>query len=309
MALLSSTGGSVTPVASDLALDVGDRLLGRVHAAVHDLPARALRKVPSHEQDHQAEHRTDEEGQPPAEAEVDDFEEYERAEGAENRTAPVGSVDCDVDSAAESGGDELVDRRVDCGIFAADTHACDEPGDVEEDDPAAAVAKRQCREAAAEEVDAQGDHEEVASTEFVGQPPEEQRADYLAGQVHGGDQPDGRRRQPERLGLGERVGHRAGHGDLQTIEDPGHAESDDHAGVERRPRQPVDPCRNDAADDAGCLGWRCHGRLLASRTINGQGFPAALRSQTYGIRRPVVTTATWVTELATAIFCMVSTIE
>jgi hypothetical protein len=44
--------------------------------------------------------------------------------------------------------------------------------------------------------------------------------------------------------------------------------------------------------------------LRAGQLIE-QGFPAALRLQTYGIRRPVVTTATWVTELATATFCMV----
>ena len=243
MALVSSTAGRVIAGGLHLVLDVGDRALRGVHPAVHDLPARAFRQVPPHQQDHQPQDRADQEGQPPAQAEVDGLEEDERAQRAEDRTGPVGAVDRDVDPAPEAGRDQFVDGRVDGGVFPADAHAGDEPGDVEEDDPARAVAQGERGQPAADQVHAQGDHEEVASAELVRQPPEEQRADHLAGQVHGGDEADRRRRQAERLGLGQRVGHRAGDGDLQPVEDPGHAQRDHHPGMERRPRQPVESGR------------------------------------------------------------------
>ena len=248
-----------------LVLDVGDRALGGLHAAVHDLPARALRQVPPHQQDHQAQHRADQEGESPAQAQVDRLEEDERAERAENRTGPVRAVDRDVDSAPESGRDQLVDRRIDGGVFPADAHTGDKPGDVKEDDPARAIAQCERGETAAHEIHTQGDHEEVASAELVRQAPEEQCADHLASQVHGGDEPDRRRRQTERLGLRQRVGHRASHGDLETIQDPGHTQRNHHPRMKRRPRQPIDPGGNEAADHALRLSWCRHDRLLAHR--------------------------------------------
>src|SRR4029078_307225 len=97
--------------------------------------------------------------------------------------------------------DQCVYREIDVSLYPADTHTGDEPGDVEVDDPARAIAQCERGETAAHEGHTQRDHEKVASAEFVRQEPEEQRADHLAGQVHGGDEPDRRRGQTERLGL------------------------------------------------------------------------------------------------------------
>ncbi len=186
---LSSTGGSSRPVAAHLVLDVGDRLLGGLGATVHHLPARALRQVAPHHQDDQAEHRSDEEADPPGDGQAQRVEQDERAERAEDRAGPVGAVHRDVHPAPVAGRDQLVDGRVDGRVLTADAHSGDEPGRVEEQHPAGPVAQRQRGDAAADQVDAEGDHEQVAPPEPVGQPAEPERADHLAGQVHGGQRP------------------------------------------------------------------------------------------------------------------------
>ena len=75
--------------------------------------------------------------------------------------------------------------------------------------------------------------------------------------------------------LGQHAGDGAGDGDLETVEDPGHAEGDDHAGVERRPGQPVDPGGDEAADRTGrrCLGVVVIERLRAGERGCGAVFP------------------------------------
>ena len=60
----------------------------------------------------------------------------------------------------------------------------------------------------------------------------EQRADDLAREVHGGDEPRRGGGQRQRLGMGEDVRDGAGDGDLQPVEDPRDPEGDDHPGVE-----------------------------------------------------------------------------
>ena len=216
--------------------------------AVHDLPARALRQVPAEHQDEQPEHRADQKAQPPAQARVEHIEQDQRAQGAENRTQPIRSVDRDVDPAAVAGRDQLVDGGIDGRVFAADAHPGDEPGDVEERDPAGAGAEGQRGQPGPAQVHGHGDHEQLAAAQPVRQPAEEQRPDHLAEQVDGGDQTDGGRGQSERGRLGQRFGDRAGNGDLQAVEDPGDPECQHQPGVERRPGQPIEPGRNETAN-------------------------------------------------------------
>ena len=125
----------------DLVLHEGDRLLGLVGAAVHDLPPRALRQVPPDEDDHDAENRADREADPPGDARFELVEQDEGADVRQQRAEPVGPVDHDVDAAAVLGRDQLVDGRVDRRVLAADAHPGDEPRGVEEDQPAHAVAE------------------------------------------------------------------------------------------------------------------------------------------------------------------------
>ena len=220
--------------------------------------------------------------------EAHDVEEDQAAEGAEDRACPVGAVDHDVDAAPVARRDELVDRGVDRRVLAADTHARDEPREVEVADPEGAVAEGERGEPAADQVHAQGDHEEVAAAELVGEPSEEQRADDLAREVDGGDEPCRGGGQRERLRVGQHVGDGAGDRDLQPVEDPRHAERDHHAGVEPRPREPVDPRRDEAAHHAGCRSGRRHrgGRtpILSWLIVQSGDFQGGTQAQLGGPR-------------------------
>ena len=63
------------------------------------------------------------------------------------------------------------------------------------------------------------------------------------------------------IGIGElqhravlqRAGERTGERDLEPIEDPGDAEGGHHQGVESAPGQPVEPGRDVAFNNAGCV--------------------------------------------------------
>jgi len=190
---------------------------------VHDLPARGLREVTPYEDDDEREHRAHEVGDPPAPSRLDVVERPQRDDRAEDGARPVRSVDREVDPAAVLGRDHLVDRGVDRGVLAADAHARDNPRGIEEDEPVAAV-RRHRGEAAADQVDAERDHEEVPPAELVGQPPEEERSDDLADQVPPGDVADrsgGHVEGVPELKVGPDVG---GDGDLEAVEDPRDAE-------------------------------------------------------------------------------------
>jgi hypothetical protein len=108
-------------------LDVGDRRVGLAGKAVGHEPARALRHVPAHQEDAEAQHAADGEGETPADIGRKDVrvEEDERGAGACHRAHPEAAVDHDVDAAAVARRHELVDGGIDRGIFAADA----EPGD------------------------------------------------------------------------------------------------------------------------------------------------------------------------------------
>jgi hypothetical protein len=54
---------------------------------------------------------------------VELVEQHERADVGDQGAEPVRAVDHDVDAAAVLRGDQLVDRRVDRGVLAADAHA------------------------------------------------------------------------------------------------------------------------------------------------------------------------------------------
>ena len=163
--------------------------------------------MPADEEDHHPEHRAEEESDPPrvADGEVVDHEQGE--DRAEERPAPVGAVDGDVHPPPVLGRDQFVDGRVDGGVLAADARAGHEPRQVEPVDPERRVPEGQRRQEPAEEVDAEGDHEQVASAPPVRQSAEEERAEHLTEQVDG---PDGERhtgrRQVQRLLAADQAG-------------------------------------------------------------------------------------------------------
>ena len=187
---------------ADVLLDLGDGRLGFFLPAVHDLPAGAFRQVAPDEDDDQREHRADQVGDPPAERGRDVVQGNQGDDGAEERAGPVGAVDRDVHPAPELGRDHLVDGRVDRRVLTADAHAGDDPGAVQEDEPVPALG-RQRGQPGPDQVDRQGDQEQVLAAQLVRQLPEEQRADDLADQVPGGDVRDRAGRHVQRVVQGQ----------------------------------------------------------------------------------------------------------
>ena len=173
----------------------------------------------------------------------------ERGERSEDRARPVAAVDPDVDAAPVLRRHHLVDRGVDRRVLAADPHPRDEPRPVEpgEPEPAAVVHRERC-EPGAEQVQEQRDDQQPLAPERVGLPSEIQRPDDLPEEVDRRDHPDLARRHVERVGLHQDARHRARDRDLQPVEDPRRAQTRDHAGVERRPAQAVEPRRDRAPD-------------------------------------------------------------
>ena len=204
-------------------------------------------------------------------------EHGESAEGADDGAGPVGAVDSNVDVTAVPRGDHFVDGRVDRGVLAADAHTGDDARAVQEDDPAGAVPGRSSRQRTADEIDAERHAEQVASPELVGEVTEHQRADDLTDQIPRRDVTDRPRRQMQGVLVAEQRPHVRSDRDLETIQDPRHPKRHDHAGVESRPRQPVDPCGDQAPDVVtGLRRWRLRrGHVpLLSVVADGDGVPA-----------------------------------
>jgi hypothetical protein len=188
--------------------------------------------------DEDAEDRADEEAQTPAEVlrEVVGVQEEAAGDGTDGGTTPVGAVDGDVDTAAVSRRDDLVDRGVDRRVLAADAGTGDEAEDVEEP-----RCERETGDPGADEVDDERDDEEVLPAQVVGQPSEEQGAADLPEEVE--------RRGKAHFGRSHAEGRRESvRGDdlhLETVQDPRETEADHDHPVEPRPRQSVHPSRDE----------------------------------------------------------------
>ena len=189
----------------------------------------------------------DQERHPPALGRPQRIEQQEGGERAEDGPEPVRAVDPDIGAPAVACGHHLVDRRVDSRVLTADARAGDEPCREEVEDPVRSP-RSQRHEAGADQVDRQGPHEQVPAPELVGQPPEHQCPHDFADEVDGADGGRLRRGQVKRVGLGELAAYRTGDRDRQAIKNPGGAEAEDQAGVERRPAQAVEPGRDRAPD-------------------------------------------------------------
>jgi hypothetical protein len=225
-----------------LVLDFADDLLGLVVAAVDEEPAGALGDVRADDQDADAEHGADQEGEPPAEVRREDrgVEQRHREQRADRGADPVGAVDHQVDAAAHPGRDQLVDRRVDRRVLAADPHPGEEAASEEvPGGPGEAGGD------GGEDVEAEGDEEELLAAEAVGELAEEEGADAGAGDIAGGGAADlGGVEGDPRPAFGEPVADRADDRHLEPVEDPDGTEADDHNPVPARPRQAVEPRRD-----------------------------------------------------------------
>ena len=187
MALDSSIGPEGAPRLLRQLLDLLDRRLGLLFSPVHQQPARALGEVLADEEDDEAQGGPEEEGDAPRVADREMVDHQDEKERGDEGTTPVRPVHGDVHAASVLGRDQLVDGRVDRRVLTSDAHAGDEAGGPEPVDPDLGVAEGQGREHSTEQVDAQGDHEQVAPAPLVRQAAEEERPDHLAEQVDGAD--------------------------------------------------------------------------------------------------------------------------
>src|SRR5690606_6036083 len=119
---------------------------------------------------------------------------------------------------------QLVDGGVDGRVLAADAEAGEE---AEEEEPPGVEGDR--GEGGGAEVDREGDHEELLAAPDVGQPAPEEGARAGAGDVEGGGDAgdlaggDGQ----SAAGFGQAARDVADDRDLQAVEDPHGAETDD----------------------------------------------------------------------------------
>jgi len=120
----------------DLALDVAHHALGFLGVAVREQPARAIGQVPPHQQDRDAQHTAQAEGDAPADVgrQESGLEQDDAEPGAEGRTHPERAVDDEIHPAAHARGDERVDGGVDRGVLPADTEAGEEAAERERRD-------------------------------------------------------------------------------------------------------------------------------------------------------------------------------
>ena len=107
------------------------------------------------------------------------------------------------------------------------------------------VPERQRGEHAAEQIDAQRDHEQVAAAELVRHPAEEEGPDHLTQEIDGADG-EGHfgGREVQGLLLADEAFGVAGDRDLEAVQHPRHPERDHQMGVETRPTETVKPGRH-----------------------------------------------------------------
>ena len=128
MAALAATGLRRAPSARNPAFDSGDDRLAFRLPPVDREPAGTLGNPHAHEKDDHAERRAGQEGEPPSELRIDQrrIEQRDRDQGAERRADPKAAVDHQVDMAAVARRDQLLDGRIDGGVFSADAASGEE---------------------------------------------------------------------------------------------------------------------------------------------------------------------------------------
>src|SRR5262245_38939817 len=227
-------------------LDVVHRRLRLLDAAVRHQPAGGFRQPQAHEENHAAERGADEKRQSPAQIrrQQGGIEQHDRARRAQRGAEPEAAVDHEVGPAAVARRHQLLDRRVDGGVFAADAGA----GEKAEQREAPEIPRQRGRRGG-DEIDRERDEEQPLATQPVGEPAEEQSTQYRPREIGAAREPhiDVGESEPRTLLEGGRYG--AGERHLEAVENPGDAERDDDEGMETAPPQPVEPRRDIGGDD------------------------------------------------------------
>src|SRR6185312_17408657 len=131
-----------------------------------------FRNPETHRENNASQPSSDEESEPPAALGIDHrgIEQCERAERAQGRANPEAAVDDQVAPAAHTGGDQLLNRRVDRGIFAADAGSGDKAKEREAEEAPGKSGRSRRRE-----IDRQRDEEQLLAPQPVGEPAKSNR--------------------------------------------------------------------------------------------------------------------------------------
>ena len=125
-------------------------------------------------------HGADEIGEPPAEIGTGDggIEQHDRAGRAQRGADPEAAVDDEIGPAAIARRHQLLDGRIDRGVFAADAGAGEETKQrVARDIP------RQRGGGGRGEIDRERDEEQFLAADPIGEPAEADRAEHRAGKI------------------------------------------------------------------------------------------------------------------------------
>ena len=221
----------------------GVRLLG---VAMDHQPARAFRNPHPHHEHDQTEARTDQISQPPAMVRCEQLgiEQHDGGDRANRRANPETAVDHEIGPSAIARRHQFLDRRIDRGIFAADTCASQEAKQ-----RITRHAPGQRRRSGRRQIDRQRDEEQFLAPDPVGQPAKAERADHGAGKIRAVGQPDIEIRKLKRRAFLQRTRQRACKRNLKPVEYPGDAEREHDTGVKAAPAQAIKPRRYAGLDD------------------------------------------------------------
>ena len=186
--------------------------------------------------------------QPPAVFRIDHrrIEQHDGSQRADGRADPEGAVDDEIRPSPNSGGNELLDGRVDRGIFTADAGTRDKA----EQREAREIPRKRCGRGR-EKICRQRDEEQLLASEPIGQPAEEQRAENGATKIDAGGDADIGIAELEDWARLQRARHGAGERYFEPIEYPGDAERSDHQSMESAPGQAIEPRRDIGIDGGG----------------------------------------------------------
>src|SRR5208283_2939766 len=122
----------------------------------------------------------DQERQPPSQRRIDKsgIEQDDRAACAHGRSHPEAAVDQEVSPAAQTGGNKLLDFRIDGSVFAADAGASEEAQQYE-----TPSVPRQACSGRGQEINCKRNEKQLLASQPIGQPAEEEGAQYGASEI------------------------------------------------------------------------------------------------------------------------------
>ena len=235
------------------ALDPVDDGMGLVGMAMDHQPARTLRDPHSHQQHDEADGRANEIGHAPAEIGLDHggIEQDDGSDGAHRSPDPEAAIDDEIGPAAIARRHQLLDGRVDRGVFAADAGAGEETKQRVARNVPGQSGRGGCRQ-----IDCQRDEEQFLAPDAIGQPAEAERTEHGAREIGGVGNTEIEIGEMQRRALLQRAGQRTSQGHLESVENPGDPEREHDAGMETAPRQRVKTRGNAGLDDTIGRGHR-----------------------------------------------------